>query len=197
MEHQELQQQINELNTKLDKVLEYVALQHQKREEWDDLIADLSIVGKDAFNQAVTALDKAGVELDSCGFQCLLIKILRNLDTMNEMLELVESTKDFFRDATPIFRQIGLDTINKVNELEEKGILEKMINISRNLTKVETLTAMERISQALAQTKMEDQPDGPSLWKILKDLRSREVRKSLSYMLRLMKNMNNPTNNNL
>jgi uncharacterized protein YjgD (DUF1641 family) len=189
MEHQEIQQQINDLNSKIDKVLEYVALQHQKREEWDDLIADLSIVGKDAFNQTVQTLDNAGVELDSCGFQCLMIKILRNLDTLNEMVELVESTKDFFRDATPIFRQIGLDTINKMNELEEQGVIEKLTSISQNLTNRDTLATLEQISGALARTRMDDELDNQSLWRILKELRSKEVRKTISFMIRLLKNM--------
>ena len=66
MSEKNIQEQINEINNKLDRVLEFVEHQYGKREEFDDLVADLSIVAKDAFSSTVTALDKAGVELDTC-----------------------------------------------------------------------------------------------------------------------------------
>lgn len=190
MATKEIQEQIDELNQKLDRVLEYVEIQHRKREEWDDLMKDLSLISKDAFNSTVTALDKAGVEIDSCGLQCLSIKILRNLNTFGEMIELMESAKDLFRDLTPILRQIGLDIISKMNELDQKGYLESFSNIARNLTNKETVDALERISHAMVAVNMDDKIDDKSFWQLFKQLRSREVRKSLSYSMRLLEAIN-------
>jgi len=135
MANEHMQEQINELNRKLDRVLEFVEVQHRKREEWDDLVSDVSIVAKDAFNNTVQVLDKAGVEVDPCGIQCLAIKLIGNLSTMGEMLELMESAKDFFKDASPIFRQIGLDTVNKMNELEQRGYIAAFFDIMNHLVR--------------------------------------------------------------
>ena len=190
MANEHLQEQINELNQKLDRVLEYVEIQHRKREEWDDLVSDVSIVTKDAFNNTVQILDKAGVEVDPGSIQCLLIKLLRNLGTLNEMMEMMESAKDFFKDAAPIFRQIGLDTVNKMNELEQKGYIDSFLGIMKNLTQPDNVAALQRISQALNDVKMDDETDNKSFWQLFKQMRSQEIRKSLSYSMRLLEEIN-------
>jgi len=190
MANEQMQEQINELNQKMDRVLEYVEVQHRKREEWDDLVSDVSIVTKDAYNNTVQVLDKAGVELDPCGIQCLAIKLIRNLSTLGEMIELMESAKDFFQDASPIFRQIGLDTVNKMNELEQKGYVDAFFDIMNNLTQTENIAALQRISKALAEVKMDDEIDNKSFWQLFKQMRSPEVRRSLSYSLRLVQAIN-------
>jgi len=190
MANEHLQEQINELNRKLDRVLEYVEIQHRKREEWDDLVSDVSLVTKDAFNNTVQILDKAGIEIDPDSIQGLLIKLLRNLDTLNEMMEMMESAKDFFKDATPIFQQIGLDTVNKMNELDQKGYIDSFLDIMKNLTQPDNVAALQRISQALNDVKMDDEKDDKSFWQLFKQLRSPEIRKSLSYSMRLLEEIN-------
>ena len=190
MANEHLQEQINELNHKLDRVLEYVEIQHRKREEWDDLVSDVSIVTKDAFTNTVQILDNAGVEVDPCSIQCLLIKLLRNLGTLNEMMEMMESAKDFFKDATPIFQQIGLDTVKKVNELDQKGYIDNFTDIMKNLTQPDNIAALQRISQALNEVKMDDETDNKSFWQLFKQMRSQEVRKTLSYSMRLLEEIN-------
>ncbi|MFH1161630.1 MAG: hypothetical protein V1733_11905 [bacterium] len=185
-----LQEQIIELNQKLDRVLEFVEIQQRKREEWDDLVSDVSIVSKDLFQNTVQILDKAGVELDPCGIQCLLIKVLRNLETFGELLEMMESAKDFLKDAAPVFRQIGLDAVNKMNELDEKGYIDSFTTIAKNLTNKETVDAMVRLSQAMADVKMDNRLDDKSFWQLFKELRSPEVRKTISYTLRLLNEIN-------
>lgn len=190
MEENKLQAQIDELNQKLDRVLEFVEIQHRKQEELDDLIKDVSLISKDAFSSTVSALDKAGIELDPCGVQCLLIKLIRNLSTFGEMVELMESAKDLALDLGPIIRQIGLDVINKMNELDQKGYLESFAAIGKNLTHKDTLDALVKMSQAITEVKMDDQLDDKSFWQLFKQMRSKEVRKSLSYSLRLLEEIN-------
>ncbi len=190
MANEHMQEQINELNQKLDRVLEYIEIQSRKREEWDDLVSDVSIVTKDAFNNTVQMLDKAGVELDPSSIQCLLIRLIRNVETFSEMMELLESAKDFFQDAAPIFRQIGLDAVNKMNQLEQEGYIDSFIDIMKNLTLPDNVAALQRISKALVEVKMDDEIDNKSFWQLFKQMRSPEVRKSLSYSLRLIQAIN-------
>jgi len=190
MEEKKLQVQIDDLNQKLDRVLEFVEIQHRKREELDDLMSDLSLISKDAFNSTVSALDKAGIELDPCGVQCLLIKLIRNLSTFGEMVELMESAKDLARDLRPILRQIGLDVIEKMNELDEKGYIQSFATIGKNLGNKETVDALVKLSQAITDVKMDDKLDDKSFWQLFKQMRSKEVRKSLSYSMRLLEEIN-------
>ena len=51
MTEQKIQQQIDDINRKLDIILEEVFAQKQNRESINDLMDDLSIVGKDAFKK--------------------------------------------------------------------------------------------------------------------------------------------------
>src|SRR5512142_2496718 len=142
MEDKNIQEQILNLDQKLDRLLEFVELQNRKRKEFDDLVTDVSIVAKDAFKHSVVMLDKAQVELDSCGISCLIVKILQNLDTFHEMLGMMESARDFMKDATPILHQAGLDAVKKMNELDQKGYFEYMRQLGRIMDKwIQTFTA--------------------------------------------------------
>ncbi len=223
MDELKFQAQINDINHKLDMVLEHIEQQRIKREEIDDLIDDLSIVGKDAFQHTVVALDKAGVELDSDALSLLAIKIVKNIGNFNELLDTIESVNDFIKDATPIFRQIGLDAINKVAEFEEKGYLDYfyaakdlfgkisenyspddirklsenvdlIFSVIRNITKTEFLQNLEYITKVISETKIDDSLDNKSIFKLMKELNSPEIRKSLSYVLRITKQISNKNN---
>jgi len=181
-----IQAQIAALNRKMDLVLESVEQQKRNREEFDDLVSDLNIIAKDAFHHTVVMLDKSQVDLDHSGIPMLLVKLLQNIDTFYEMLEMLESAKDLLKDLTPILHQVGLDAINKMNEFEQKGYFD----IVSNLTQPHVIQALGQISKAIAETRMDDQLDNKSLFGLLKQFNSPEVRKSLSYTLRLIQAMN-------
>jgi uncharacterized protein YjgD (DUF1641 family) len=219
MTENNLQEQISELNRKLDLVLENVEEQKRNREQFDDLVQDVNIVAKDAFQQTVIMLDKAQVDLDSGILSGLIIKVLQNIGTFHEMLEMMESIRDFMKDASPILHQVGLDAVNKMNELDEKGYFEyfrEMGNLAetwmqtftvedmkrfreslphlagllRNVTDPSLMASLNNATRALAEIKMDDRTDNKSLWQLFRELKSPEVRKSLSYSLRLLKEIN-------
>ena len=183
MPENNIQEQISALNRKMDLVLESIEQQKRSREEMDDLVSDLSIVAKDAFHHTVVALDKSQVDLDHSGIPMLLVKLLQNIDTFYEMLEMLESARDFMKDISPILHQVGLDAVNKMNELDQQGYFE----IIRNLTCPDVIQALSRASKAIAEIKMDDKLDDRSLFSLLKQMNSPDVRKSLSYSLRLVK----------
>jgi uncharacterized protein YjgD (DUF1641 family) len=219
MAEQTLQEQINNINLKLDVILENIQQQQRKREEFEDLFQDLNIVAKDAFQQSVLMLDKAQIDLGSVGISNLIIKILQNLGTFYELLELMESARDFMKDATPILHQVGLDAVNKMNELDQKGYFEfinamgrlmdrivqtihpedirrleenmdNLAAIIRNLTDPAFISSLSKATYALSTLKMDDRLDNLSVWKLLMKMHSPEVRRSISYSLRLIKAIN-------
>ena len=105
--------------------------------------------------------------------------------TFREMLEMMESARDFMKDLSPVLHQVGLDAVHKMNEFEQQGYFE----IFRNLTDPGILEGLRRASSALATVKMDEKLDNKSLVGIFRRLNSPEVRKSLSYTLRLVEAM--------
>ncbi|MCX6241802.1 MAG: hypothetical protein NTX43_08370 [Bacteroidetes bacterium] len=215
MAEKELQEQLDELHQKMDMVLEYVSLQNQKREEIDDFVEDAGIVIKDVVRHTSGMLENAQVELDHVDLPGLMIKVLQNLGTFHEMFEMMESAKDFMKDVTPILHQVGLDAVNKMNELDRKGYfeyiselgnfvdkwiqlftredlirlqnnLENIAGIVRNLSDPALMKGLNNMTLALAEVKPDEKLDNKSLFGLFKQLNSPEVRQSLSYSLRLV-----------
>ncbi|NQU53406.1 MAG: hypothetical protein HQ522_12805, partial [Bacteroidetes bacterium] len=124
MEEKELQTQISELNQKVDLLLEYVNQQRLKTNQLEDLVADFSIVGKDMYDSAVEELDNRMVTLDLDQVKGLVLRVLRNVENMNNALEMFESVSDLIKDASPIFNEVIIDFTKKMNEFDQKGYFE-------------------------------------------------------------------------
>jgi len=184
-----IENQISEINQKLDFVIEHVNRQRLKQQTIDDLIEDLSIVGKDAFQNTVKELDRAGVELDSEGLSNLGLKLIRNIGTINEMFDLLISTNDFIKDISPVLREMGLDAINKMNKLERKGYIDfikELAKISDNIVTHFSLDDVrllaDNVVTILETVKSLTQPDMLSamnnamkIYKILKLMKLRNI----------------------
>jgi uncharacterized protein YjgD (DUF1641 family) len=218
MDENNMQKEIIELNRKLDLVLEEMQVQRRKREELDDLLTDLSYIGKDIFQTAVIELDRAGVDVDIENVSRLGIGLVKNINTFNQLLGMLESMMDLAKDVEPIVRQMGLDAINKMAEFEQKGYIDfvkelgnvaekfmtkytaedlrrlsqnmdKITSIIDNLTQPSVLDSLDKLSRSFAQTKIDDKLDNKSLFKLFKEFNSPEVRKSMSYSLRLVQSL--------
>jgi len=217
MTEQKIQQQIDDINRKLDIILEEVFAQKQSRETISDLADDLSLVGKDVFKNTVIELDKAGVELDSDALKGTGIRLIRNIDNINEFLDTLESINDFLKDASPIARQVGLDAIQKMNELDKKGYIEFFKELSKvlenvvshfsvedvrdlsenvvtiletvkEMTQPDMLSAMDNAVNVFKNLDTKDIPEY-SLWKAMKEMRSPEMKKGLGFIITFLKNL--------
>jgi len=217
MSTQDLQLQVNELNRKMDLILEEVVAQRQSRQTMEDLVTDVSLVGKDIFKATVLELDNAGVEVDGEAVKALFLKLLRNIDTLNNMFEMLESVYDLARDVTPIAHQIGLDSIHKMNELEQKGYFEFLKetskifdnivthfstddvrlladNVVTILETVKSLTQpdmLKALNNGVNVYKSLDTDDIPeiSLWRAFRELNSPEMKRGLGFMITFLKNV--------
>jgi uncharacterized protein YjgD (DUF1641 family) len=218
----EVQEQIDAINRKLDIVLEEITIQRQKRQEVEDLVTDLSIIGKDMFRASVDELDHAGVELDTEALKSLLFRLLRNVGTLNDLVEMMESATDLAKDAAPIVHQMGLQGINQMNELEKKGYFEfikelflivdnvvkhfskedvrllaenvvTILETIKNLTQPEMLGAMNNAVNIYKKIETNDIQEY-SLWKAFKEMRSPEMRKGIGFMITFLRNIADETN---
>lgn len=212
-----IQEQINEINRKLDIVLEEVVAQRETRQSIEDLTSDLTIVGNDMFKSTVTELENAGIELDAEAVKQLLFRLLRNVGTISEMFEMLESLNDLVKDLTPVLHQMGLDGIHMMNDFEQKGYVEffkasikivdnvvehfsvddvKMLadNAVTILETVKSLTQPEMlkaINSGLVVYKSIDVRGVPeySMFKAIKEMNSKEMRRGLGFMITFLKNI--------
>ncbi len=217
MSQDNTQNQINEINRKLDLVLEEINSQRLRRQEVDDLVSDLSIVGKDVFTTSVTALDKAGIELDYEALGALSIKLVRNIGTFNQMLETLESANDLLKDLTPIVNQVGLDSIALLAEYEQKGYLDflkEFMNLTDKVVSHFTLDDVKALSanvvtmlelvKSVTQPEMLDSMGGAisvykemdfdkapsySMWKTFRAMSSPEMKKGMGFMITFMQQL--------
>ena len=217
-----LQEQINEINRKLDLLIDEVSIQRQSREAVTDLIDDVGIIGRDAFKQMVIQLDDAGIEVDGDALKTLIFRIIKNIDSFNILLETLESFTDLVRDVTPIIKQVGLDGVQKFNEFEQKGYFEilnqlmitidtitsrytreDMKLISENLVPIadtfsiignqKVLEKIDAIFSTLRDIKVDDIQE-MSIWKLGRGLRKPEVKKSIGFMMAFLELINEKNN---
>lgn len=221
MDNKDMQEQINDINRKLDIVLEEVMAQRQTRLSVEDLTSDISIIGTDMFKSTVAELDNAGIEVDGEALKQLAFKLIRNVDTLNETFEMLESAHDLIKDISPILHQVGLDSIKKFNEFEQKGYIDFfkeaikifenimdhfkpedvkeladsaviILETIKNLTQPEMLKA---VNSGLVVYKSIDIRNIPeySLFKALKAMNSKEMKRGIGFMITFLKNISRET----
>ncbi len=214
----DIQKQINELNTKLDLVLEHVNQQRLKREMADDLMADLSIVARDAWDSTVKELDDQGIELDLDDIRQLIFKFIKNIKNFNHAISFFESMNDMIKDAAPVVNEMGIDAIRKMHEFENKGYFDfiresgviadrivtrftaedlrrlsdnagSVADLLRNLTDPELIKSMNKMALVMKKITTSEVAEY-SPWKTLKAMNSKDMRKAAGLMMAFVKNMN-------
>lgn len=224
MEEKALQTQITALNQKVDLLLDYVNQQRLKTNQLEDLVADISIVGKDMYDSAVEELDNRMVNLDLDQIKGLILRILRNVENMNKFLEMFESINDFLKDASPIFNEVIIDFTKKLNEFDQKGYFEffaetgkifdniithykpedvreladnvvTILETVRSATQPEMMTALNNGLKIYGSMEMENVPEY-SIFKVMREMNKPEMKRALGFFVTFMKNMAAETNKN-
>ncbi len=222
MEEKALQTQIAELNQKVDLLLEYVNQQRLKTNRLEDLVSDLSIVGKDLYDTAVEDLDSRMVNLDPDQIKGLTLRILRNVENMNSFLEMFESINDLIKDASPVIREVIIDFTKKMNELDKKGYFEffaeagnifdniithykpedvrgladnvvTILETVRTATQPEMMKGLNNAFKIYGSIETENIPEY-SVFKVLREMNKPEMRRALGFFVTFMKNMAANTN---
>ena len=216
--------QLKEINQKLDLLLENVNQQRLKSEMIEDLISDVSIIGKDAYETSVELLEEHGVELDGDALKLMFFKLLKNLDNFSMILGMFESMVDLSKDLGPIVKQSGYDVIEKFHELDQKGYFDffrealkiidnivkhytvedvrmladnivSIMDTFKNLTQPDMMKAM---NNALNIYKNLDPTNVPeySIWKAMKEFNTPEMKRGLGFIITFMKSLTPAEENN-
>lgn len=217
MANKDIQQQIDEINRKLDIIQECAVQQKLRSQKMDDLLADLSIVGKDAFKTMVAELDNQGIELNVEDIKYLIFKLIKNIDKFTYILGTIESVHDLTKDMGPVVREVTIDFIRKLHELEQKGYFKffrefsaimdnivlhysledarlladnivTILDTIKNITQPEVLRAVNNAVSVYQQMDAEEIPEY-SAWKAMKELRTPEMKKSIGFLITFLKGM--------
>ncbi len=217
MEDKNIQVQIDALDKKLDLILGYVHQQNLKSTMVEDLVSDLSIVGKDAYNATVVELDKRQVELDPSELTGLAVSFLRNIGNIKTVMDTLEMAVDLGKEVGPIANEVILDFTAQMNEFEQKGYFDfireigpimdnivkgfspqdlkdlsnnivSILSIIKEMTQPEVLGTMQNAMKAFNSMETESVPSY-SIWKLMKELNSPEMKKALGYGITFMKNI--------
>ena len=217
MDDTKLLTRMDNLEQKLDLVLEYVNQQRLKSEVVEDLIADVSIIGKDIYNSSVIELEKQSVEVDPDELRQLGINLVKNIKNLNEMLGMIDTLMDLKKDAGPIFNGLIIDFTRNLHILESKGYFEftrelgtiidnivtnftpedirlladnivLIIQTLKNVTQPEMLYAVNNAVKVYGSIQTENIPSY-SIWKALREMNSPEMKPAIGFMITFMKNL--------
>jgi len=212
-----VQQQINEINQKLDLLLGYMNEQRLKSETIEDLVSDVSIISKDAFTSVVYELDKQGMELNVDDIKTLVYKLMRNVNNFSQVMDMFESITDLMKDAGPIVNEAGIDFTSKLHEFEQKGYFEFVKEITgimdnivtsyspeevraladnvvtildtvKNLTQPDMLNAINNAVNIFKNLETSDIKEY-SLWKAFREMNTPEMKRGLGFIMTFMKNL--------
>jgi uncharacterized protein YjgD (DUF1641 family) len=210
-------QQIAELNQKVDTILEYVNQQRLKSQAVDDLIADVSIIGKDAYDSTVKALDEREVVLDPDQLTELGIRIAQNIGNFNSIMDTMGSAMDLMKDVGPIANEVIIDTTQKLAEFEQKGYFEfareigtvidnivthysaadiqmladnivTILDTLKNLTQPEMLNSIDAVVQVFSSMQMDTIPEY-SIFRVMREINKPEMKKAWGFFHTFLMNM--------
>lgn len=217
MDNKQIEQQLVEMNQKLNLIIEYLQEQKRRQQEWDELKNDLTLVGKDVFQTAVQELDEISYHFDTADLLYLLKKLLRNTRNLTKMMDQLESAIDFLHDITPLGKHILDELMENLTRLEKKGYFDfsrealKIIDtIVTSFTVEDVRLLRENIASILLTIKSFTQPQmlntinnalnffqkmevmveqDVSYWSLLKELRDPEFKRGLAFAIQFMKSM--------
>ena len=222
MNETNINDRIDALDRKLDLVLDYVNQQRLKSEAIEDLISDVSIIGKDLYDNSVIELENQSVEIDPDEVRRFGINLIKNIGNFNDVMELFGNMIDLLKEAGPIANEVIIDFTKKLHKYEEKGYFEFFAELGRmfdiiitsftrddirmladnivlilqtvkNMTQPEMLNTFNNAVKVYSSLETKNIPQY-SLWKVLREMRTPEMKTTIGFMITFMKNLSKTNN---
>jgi len=204
-----IQMQIDALDKKMDMILGYVQQQNLQSKMVEDLVSDLSIIGKDAYDSTVIELDKRQVEIDPSELTGLAVSFLRNIGNIKTVMDtlanevIIDFTKqmnsleqkgyfDFVREIGPVIDNV-VKGFSPQDLKELANSIVSILSIVKEMTQPEVLNTMQNAIKAFNSMETETVPSY-SVWKLMKEMNSPEMKKALGYGITFMKNVSKDVN---
>jgi uncharacterized protein YjgD (DUF1641 family) len=216
----DVQDQIDELNHKLDFIVEELAHQKRHRLEMQDLKDDLTIVAKDIYQTTVVELEEVSDHVRPGDLVFLLKKLLRNVNNIASAFDQLESLRDLLADLTPITKEVYSSTLVTLDDLDRKGYFElarhakgiaddavgtlveedleqlrenipRLLRWTKSVTQPGTLQALETMVVALERGEASARAD-VSLFGLIREMNTPEARRGLAAFVEFVKGLGAP-----
>jgi uncharacterized protein YjgD (DUF1641 family) len=174
-------------------------------------------VGKDLYETAVDELDQIHDHVNTRDILHFGKYMLRNVNTISKVIQQLESTKDFLKDASPLIREYVIDFIAKLDEFDRKGYFElfkesqnvfdnvitsfskedvkalgenivTILNTIKNLTQPEMLNAINNAVNVYKNLDIEISKE-VSLFRLLKEMNTPEFKRGAAFLIQFLKNI--------
>lgn len=208
-----VEDRIAELNSKLDFIVEEISHLKRVRNSAEDLVADLTLVGKDAMGEATAALGTMNLRPQDA--VQLLKTVLLDAKLLTTALQQLESANDFVQDVQPIIRDVYQQAVTGCQVLQERGYfntaragfritdaliqshspedlkqveasIPQLIGFLRELTQPEVLQALEAIIHGFGRVQATMNVN-KSVFEIVRDLNSPDARRGISILVEFLK----------
>ena len=222
MDENKINARMDALDEKLDLVLDYVNQQRLKSAAVEDLVSDVSIIGKNIYDTSVSELENQSVEIDPDQLRRLGIGMLKNIGNFNDVLELFGNVVDLMKEAGPIANEVIIDFTKKLHEFETRGYFEffaemgkvfdtivtnftaedirmlaenvvLMLQTVKNMTQPEMLNALNNAVKVYGSIETHSIPEY-SIWRVLREMRTKEMRSAIGFMITFLKNLSTTNN---
>lgn len=212
-----LADRLDALDRKLDLVLAEIDEVRRIRREIEELKEDLARVGKDLFQTTVHDLEEVAPFVQTGDLAALAKRLVRNVNTLNELLVQLESARELLTDATPLARELFHDGLTKLDELDRKGYfaigrelgraldnvvanftledvrllsdnLVAILSTVKNLTQPEMLHAINNAVEVYKKIDF-DSVEEFSPWLAFREINKPEMRRGLGFLIVFLRNL--------
>ena len=212
-----VEDQLTQIQGSLAAIQDELSIIRRTRDEIQDLKEDMSIVAKDVFKTLVLEMEEISPYINNGELVDLLKRTVRNIGGFNKLLMQMESIEDFITDATPVGKEVFNDSVAQLQKFQEKGYFDYarelggiMENVTENFSPEDVRMLSENIVTILHTVKSLTQPDmlnavnnaaaifehlDPSkveeysLWRVIKEVNSPEMRRAWGLFYTFLKNM--------
>lgn len=217
MDNKALEAKVAAIDKKLDTLLEHMHQQRQSAITVEDLVSDLSIIGKDVYHTTVVELENRQVEIEPDQLVELGISFLKNIENFNTLMKGLESAMDLMKDVGPIVNESLIDVTKQIAVFEEKGyfdfiaesgkIIDNIItgfsiedvrmlsdnivlilDTVKDMTQPKMLKSMDNAVSVFSNIETENIPE-VSVWKLMRTMNKPEIKKGIGFVTTFMENL--------
>ncbi|MBN1294898.1 MAG: hypothetical protein JXB48_23885 [Candidatus Latescibacteria bacterium] len=217
MDESTIQKRMENIEKKIDVILDEVEAQRRLRNEISDLREDLMRVSNDVFRDTIYELEELSETLNTGDMLLLSKKFLRNVNNIKTAFEQLESARDFIADFNKISGDAFRSFLVKLDELDRKGYFELLresektldtlvasfsaedlrtlneslpmiVNILKKLSNPELIRKLNIAVSVFDKYEFDDKSRVSTI-KLIREMNDPRVKKGMLFMLGLFKNV--------
>jgi len=142
----ELNAKIDHLATQVQFVLDEALVMRGRRQERDELIADLTPIANQAYQYAVKQLEQVDEYASLDDLTHLIKKLVRNLKNLEELLDSLEMFKQLIDELTPVTQASVISLMDALQDLERRGYFGFIRSGSKVIENIVTNFSEEDVS---------------------------------------------------